>query len=83
MGDSVLTRSGGADSLTTSLILEIAEEEGVDPIELSPPLNTVIDLDGLKALFRDSKDGFVRVEFTYAGHLITIEGDENVHIEVA
>lgn len=83
MGESVLTRSGGAESLTTSLILEIAKHEDVDPIDLSPPLNTAIDLDGLRALFCDTQDGFVRVEFTYAGHHITVEGDEDVQIEVA
>lgn len=82
MSDSVLTRSKGTESLTTSLILEIAEQEGVDPIDLSPPLNTAIDLDGLRALFCDTQAGFVRVEFTYAGHHITIEGDDDVQIEV-
>lgn len=82
MGKSVLTRSGGAESLTTSLILEIAEQEGVDPVDLSPPLNSAINLDGLRALFCGTQDGFVRVEFTYAGHHITIEGDEDVQIEV-
>lgn len=83
MGEIGLTRSGGAESLTTKLILEVAKKEGVDPIDLSPPLNTAIDFDGLEALFSGDRDGFVRLEFTYAGHLITIEDDEARRIEIA
>lgn len=83
MGETGLTRSGGAESLTTKLILEVAKEEGVDPVDLSPPLNTAIDFDSLEALFSGNRDGLVRVEFTYAGHLITIKDDEDIRIEVA
>lgn len=82
MGDSWQMRSGGAESLTTQLVLAIARQENVDPLELSPPLYDAIDLDGLAALFCGSQDGFVRVEFTYAGHHVTIEGDEDVQIKV-
>lgn len=82
MGEVWLTRSRGTESLTTVLILEIAEQEGVDPIYLSPPLNTAINLDSLERLFSGEQDGFVRVEFTYTDHHITIEGDEGVRIEV-
>lgn len=73
----------GAESLTTRVATEIAERKGIDPINLSPPLNTVIDPDALEALFCGENDGGVRVEFTYAGHQITITGDQDIQIDVA
>lgn len=60
----------------------VAERKGVDPIELTPPLHSVIDPDALEPLFSEGKSGFVRVQFTYDGFDVSIEGDENAEIEI-
>lgn len=81
MGDTLRKQSGGAESLPMLLISEIADREGVDPIELTPPMNSSIDVDALKKLFTGDTDGFIRIQFTYCGHQITIENDEKLRVE--
>lgn len=71
----------GSEPLTITLVAKIAGREGVDPIDLTPPINSSIDIDALKKLFDGDKDGFVRIEFTYGGHRVTIENDEEFRIE--
>lgn len=82
MGELVREQSGVVESLTMTLVSEIAKREGIDPVQLTPPLNTIIDVDALENLLFGDKDGFIEVEFTYSGHQITIEREEELQIEV-
>lgn len=82
MGETSLEQRPGNDPLSTMILSEVAEQEDIDPIDLSPPIYTAIDTDALEKLFFGKTDGFARVEFTYAGHQILIQGDEVVQIEV-
>lgn len=68
--------------LHTKVITAVAERKGIDPIDLTPPLHSAIDPDALEALFSERDNGFVHVEFTYAGVGVTIEGEGNVEIEI-
>lgn len=70
------------EELQTQVITTVAERKGIDPIDLTPPLHSAIDPDALEALFSERDNGFVHVEFTYAGVDVTIEGEENVEIEI-
>lgn len=82
MSDRGVTRPRGVDSLTTAIVDAIADREGVEPVELRPPLNTAIDLDALADLVTGENVEMVRVEFTYNDHRITIEDDEEVRISI-
>ncbi len=54
----------------------VAAREGIDPIDLEPPLHAVVDTDALDALYRPADDGSrmpVAVEFSYRGYRIRID----------
>ncbi|WP_135820177.1 HalOD1 output domain-containing protein [Halostella litorea] len=68
------------------VVESVAEAEGVDPVDLTPPLNDVVDLDALDALF--APVGGVpravgRVEFRYDGYVVVVEADGSVTVEPA
>ncbi|MFO7927831.1 HalOD1 output domain-containing protein [Natronomonas sp.] len=82
MSDSSSQRSEKSEFLATDVVQKVADRRGVDPLELSPPLQTVIDTDSIESLFSDKHDGFVRVEFTYLGYTVTIEGEAEPRVTV-
>ena len=67
-----------AESLSTRVLVTVAEHEGVPPTGLSSPLYDAIDPDALDLLFTASA-GHLR--FPYCGHLITVYADGRVEIE--
>lgn len=81
MGEHMGAGYRAGEALTTRVVKEIADREGVDPVELSPPLNTVIDGDAVEALFAGGNGDQVELEFTYADHRVTVAGAEEVRIE--
>lgn len=62
----------------------IADLEGVDSGELSPPLYSVIEPDALDALFRssnsDTEQILGHVHFEYCGYEIRVQSDGEVTI---
>jgi hypothetical protein len=62
----------------------IADLEGVDPVDLSPPLYSVVDPDALDALFHSSNDNSAQtpghVYFEYCGYEIRVQSDNEVAI---
>lgn len=74
------------DSITTRVVKRIAIMEGVDPLELQPPLYSIIDIDAVEELFAsvadDRSDGTISVEFEYQGYQVTIESDDEVYVRV-
>lgn len=74
------------DSITTRVVKRIAIMEGVDPLELQPPLYSIIDIDAVEDLFAsaadDRSDGAISVEFEYQGYQVTIESDDEVYVRV-
>lgn len=74
------------DSITTRVVKRIAIMEGVDPLELQPPLYSIIDIDAVEDLFAsvadDRSDGTISVEFEYQGYQVTIESDDEVYVRV-
>lgn len=67
-----------------SVLCEIAEREGVDPVDLQPPLSEVIDTEIVEALAdeTESRRDFQNsaVEFTYYGYAVKIDGSKNISI---
>lgn len=63
--------------ITSKVVETVAGAAGVDPLELNPPLFAVINPDALEAVYESASEQF-KVEFEYAGYLVTISGDGTV-----
>lgn len=76
--------SSPRDSISVQVVEKIAETEGTDPIDLNPPLHSVIDAEALQHLFdsmpNESKPG--RVSFEYNGYTVEVVADETVQVEI-
>jgi hypothetical protein len=68
--------------VTAEVLQKVAERQGEDPPDLSPPLQTVIDTDAIEALFLDERDNYICLEFTYLGYNVTIEGEVEPRVTV-
>lgn len=72
-----------ATTVSDEVVSAVAAEKGVDPMELRP-LYEVVDPDALDAIYRPSGFGragpSARVEFTYCGCNVVIDGDESVTV---
>lgn len=69
--------------VTTRIVEAVADQEGVDPLTLSPPLYETIDPEALEALFAPTTR--VRrgeIEFTYTGYRISISAESGYTITV-
>lgn len=66
-------------SMATRIVTEVAAHEGVDPVDLSPPLHDAIDPEQLDRLF-SSTDGYLKLEFYYDGYWIVAESTGAVEI---
>jgi len=66
-----------ADSLTETIVLELSEVTGIDPLDL-PPLYDAVDVDAMQQLFDRGDD--VEVEFAVAGCEVTVRGREDVTV---
>lgn len=72
------------DTVSDLVVEAVAEADGIDPIELTPPLYEVIDPDALDQLFSPSSaDGRLggRVTFFYNGYEVVVGGDGYVCVE--
>lgn len=62
----------------------VAERDGIDPIELKPPLAEVIDPDALDRLLGTGSaeaQQDVEVRFAYRSHDVIVDSDGEVEIE--
>lgn len=77
-----VAKKNGVDNMrdiTETILSEVADEEGVDPLELEP-LYTSVDPEALQALWEPPSD-VNRVEFEYAGYEVIIEDENHVRLE--
>lgn len=66
-------------SLSTRVAERVAEREGIDPVELTPPLYEVLDVEQVARLVGTS-NADVSVQFTYLGYQVTIEGPGELEV---
>lgn len=71
------------DPPSRAVVAAVAEAEGVDPTELSPPLYTAIDPDVLDTIFQAGSDpeGTGHLVFEYLGYEVTVLPDGEVRVE--
>lgn len=71
-------------SLLQKIVWEIADREGVDPSNLEPLLNEVIDIDALETLITGAENRhyspYLYVGFVHFGYTVTIDGTGTVSI---
>lgn len=63
-----------------AVVESIAKAEGTHPTELTPPLNEVINPDGLKNLITDNQT-LGKVVFNYKGYSVSVFTDRYVSVE--
>lgn len=72
-------------SIVHRIVEEVAEREGVDPLDLNPPLQEVVDIDALEALCINPEKGnsgrYPSVEFLFHGYAVTINGDGSLYVD--
>ncbi|WP_435348808.1 HalOD1 output domain-containing protein [Haloarchaeobius sp. HRN-SO-5] len=65
------------------IVTAVAEAENADPVEMTPPLNDVVDTDALNRLVDPESnadpDG-LELRFTYRGHDVVVSGDGEVEV---
>ena len=76
--------SAGDEPLSVRVAREVAAHDGVDPMELSPPLHHSLDPAALDSLFEPTSVGGPRtgsVTFTYDGKTVTVDSAGDVTVE--
>lgn len=73
------------DSVVESVVFAVSALTGTDPVEMEP-LYEIVDVDALEDLFAPKADGTPReggtVSFTYCGCVVTVEGTDQVTVEL-
>jgi hypothetical protein len=70
--------------LSLHVVEAVAESEGVDPTDLSYPLDDAVDTDALDVLFRPTPSGEPRsgtVSFEYHGYAVFVSSDGTVRLD--
>ena len=80
---SVETTLNGDVSASDGILETIAGVEGVDPIELTPPLYSVVDPEALDAVIESLGGRAGWIEFDYRGYQVTINGAGGVSVHLA
>jgi len=58
------------------VVRTVADERGVEPTDLEPPLGTVVDTDALNKILRSDTTSQLTVAFEYAGCHVTVTPDD-------
>jgi hypothetical protein len=62
------------------VIEAVARREGLEPVDLHVPLNDAIDCDALDQLFSGTTRRDVRIEFSYGGYDVSVEGGDDPEV---
>ena len=73
---------GGEPTVSERVIEAVAEAEGVDPTDVTPPLYDVMDPDALDQLF-ESASVNKQFVFSYSGHEVAVGEEGEVLVYTA
>lgn len=76
----IQTEVADESCVSQTIVETIAEAEGIDPLELTPPLYDVIDPDALADLFTDGRT-IGRIIFNYNSFEVSVFSDGYVSID--
>ena len=71
--------TGVSSSPSNRIVTQIAAAEGVEPIDLEPPLHDVVDPDALDRLIESARTD-VSITFTYRGYRVRVDGTGGVDV---
>lgn len=72
-------RTSGAT--VVAIVTAVAEKEGTDPTELTPPLTEVLDMEALDRLLDSAGSRQqMTVQFSYRGHTVAVDADGQVEV---
>ncbi len=78
-------RYGSPERPSLRVLKRVAEADGIDPVNLEPPLHDVVDTGALDRLFESiCRDGSTRcgsISFRYREHDVTVHADGRVVLE--
>lgn len=79
-----MTPHQSSEAVTIQIAEQIAEKNGIDPRELTPPLYSAIDTEALNTLFESTKNGprEGEITFEYNGYTVRVVATETVGIEI-
>lgn len=73
-----------SNSLTEVIVQQIADLEGVEPLDLETPLYDAVDPEAVESLLTDATTGerreHIRVKFQYYGYDIIVDGEGEIAI---
>lgn len=69
------------ESLVFDILAEIAANEGASPIDLSPPIGGVVDVELLERFVSQESGVSGTVEFNYQGYTITVTHEGEFSVE--
>ncbi|PSP84312.1 hypothetical protein BRC83_05410 [Halobacteriales archaeon QS_1_68_17] len=72
--------SGDPAPPSVRIVEEIARLEGVDSVDLSPPLYEVLDPEALDGMVEDDDDTGGRITFGYAGYRVAVDADGGIDV---
>lgn len=75
----VQTDVSGGSSICNEVVQLVAEAEGTDPVDLTPPLFEVVDPAALESLFAD-KQALGKVVFNYKSHEVSVFPDGYISV---
>lgn len=79
MGTGPADGNSGRREWIRDIISSVAENEGCDPLALTPPLAEVIDVDALQQLLQYSPSG-VKVSFEYQEQRIDVGPGDHIAV---
>lgn len=68
------------DSVATAVVHAVADAEGIDPLDLTPPLGFELDIEALEAYLAHTT-GTCWARFEYHGWRITVSSDLDIDLE--
>jgi hypothetical protein len=68
--------------LSTAIVYAVADVRDEDPLSLTPPLSSIVDVDALDQLFEGRSDApLSSISFTLWGCQVTVAAPERIHVE--
>lgn len=71
-----------SSGVTVEIVSAIADREGIDPMDLEPPLYDAIDPDALTAITDAHPATELTLSFNYVGYRVTVIADGEPIVEV-
>lgn len=69
-----------SEPICFTIVSRVADEEGVDPLELDT-LHSTVDTDALESLVAGDRTEDFRLDFQYHGYRVSVRGDGRVDVD--